>query len=269
MPSAKQLASSRMIRVSVIIPNYNHGEFLGEAVASVRAMRRADVEMIVVDDGSTDECTRTEVDVIEATGVHVIRQDNQGPAAARNVGIIASSGRYILPLDADDRLRPNFIERGVEILDANPKIGVIYGDAERIAGNGMDSRRPLGFWGVGPFDRSALLYRNYIPVCALYRRIVWEQNGGYDRNVPFHLGEDWDFWIGALEHGWEFHYIPEIVFDYRVSADSLVARTRGQGAKLARFVALKHGPLYRQAWLELLNERNSTKAIDLLREDRT
>jgi glycosyltransferase involved in cell wall biosynthesis len=257
-----------MPKVSVIIPNYNHGEFLREAIASVAAMNRDDVELIVVDDGSTDERTRKEIDALEAKGIRVIRQENKGPAAARNGGILASKGQYILPLDADDRVRPNYIEHGVRILDANPKVGIIYGDAERIAGKGTDPRRPLGLWEIGPFSRSALLRRNYIPVCALYRRIIWEQNGGYDHTMPVQLGEDWDFWVGAVEHGWEFHYIPEIVFEYRVSADSLVARTRGCGTKIERFVALKHGPLYRQAWLELLNERDSCKATDDPEENR-
>ena len=79
-----------MPKVSVVIPNYNHGEFLPEAIASVASMSHGQVEVIVVDDGSTDERTRREVDNVEASGIHVIRQPNKGLAAARNAGIAAS-----------------------------------------------------------------------------------------------------------------------------------------------------------------------------------
>src|ERR1019366_6284284 len=100
-------------KVSVIMPCFNHGEFLAEAVASVTEIGRDDVELIVVDDGSTDERTRQEVDKLVAQGIKVIRQENKGVAAARNAGILASQGEFIFPLDADDRLRPGWIDRGI------------------------------------------------------------------------------------------------------------------------------------------------------------
>jgi glycosyltransferase involved in cell wall biosynthesis len=88
--------------VSVIIPCFNHGEFLPEAVASVAAIERPDVELIVVDDGSTDERTCQEIDAIIAQGIKVVRQENKGVAAARNAGVLVAKGQYILPLDADN-----------------------------------------------------------------------------------------------------------------------------------------------------------------------
>src|SRR5579863_4843888 len=94
-------------RVSVVIPCYNHGEFLGEAIESAMESARADVEIILVDDGSTDERTRKEIERIEAGGsVIVIRQPNQGLAAARNAAIARASGEYILPLDSDNQIFP-------------------------------------------------------------------------------------------------------------------------------------------------------------------
>lgn len=239
-------------KVSVIIPCFNHGEFLPEAVASVMAAKRDDVELIVVDDGSTDERTRTETGTLGRQGITVIRQDNQGLAAARNAGILASKGEYILPLDADNRLRPAYIEHGIRALGSDSEVGVVYGDAEYIGTR-------TGRWHAGPFDRNQLLQWNYIDSCAVYRRSIWDQNGGYDGTMPVQGLEDWDFWLGALEHGWQFVYVPEILFDYRVAKDSMIIRALGSETQIERFTATKHALLYREAWLELRREQLSVR----------
>jgi glycosyltransferase involved in cell wall biosynthesis len=229
-------------KISVIIPCFNHGTFLPEAVASVIGIGRDDVELIVVDDGSTDERTRRELDTLAGQGINVIRQENKGLAAARNAGILASQGKYILPLDADDRLRPGWIDGGIRILDSSSQVGVIYGDAQRF---GQRNDR----WITGAFDTDQLLCCNYIHASALYRRSVWEQNHGYDGTMPVQGFEDWDFWLGALEHGWQFAYVPEIFFEYRIAGGSMITRTRGFENQIEEFIALKHAHLYRNAWV--------------------
>lgn len=233
-------------KVSVVIPCFNHGEFLSEAVASVTSIDRDDVELIVVDDGSTDHLTRSEMDSLSVSGIHVIRQSNKGLAAARNTGIRASSGKYILPLDADNRIRAAYLDHGIHILDAQPRTGVVYGDAQRI---GIRNDR----WQLRPFDPAELMQWNYIDACAIYRRTIWEQNGGYDGTMPMQGFEDWDFWLGALENGWGFSYVSEILFDYREAAVSMItdARRLENVAHLVSFIAKKHGALYRGAWLQL------------------
>ncbi len=102
-------------KVSVIMPCFNHGEFLPEAVASVNNIQRRDIELIVVDDGSTDERTRKEMEALSTQGINVVRQENKGLAAARNAGVLASQGEYIFPLDADDRMRGGWLARAVGI----------------------------------------------------------------------------------------------------------------------------------------------------------
>jgi len=244
-------------KISVVIPCFNHGEFLPEAVASVTAIKRDDVELIVVDDGSTDERTRKELDVLALQATKVIRQENGGPAAARNAGILASRGEYILPLDADNRLRPGYIEHGIRILDSSPHVGVVYSDAEYI---GIRSGR----WHVGAFRPDRLLQWNYIDTCAVYRRSVWEQNGGYDEARVVQGLADWDFWLGALEHGWQFAYVPEILYEYRVAEQSMITSTFGSEPQIEKFIASKYGLLYRHAWLQLTHdftlEHESVKA---------
>jgi glycosyltransferase involved in cell wall biosynthesis len=235
---------TKSCKVSVVIPCFNHGEFLPEAVFSVTNIKRDDIELIVVDDGSTDERTRKEMDALTARGIHVVRQENKGLAAARNAGIVVSKGEYVLPLDADNHLRSGYIEHGIRILDANPQVGVVYGDAEYIGVR-------TGRWHVGSFDWDQLLQRNYIDACAIYRRSVWEQNSGYDGTMPVQGLEDWDFWLGALEHGWQFAYVPQVLFDYRTAKESMITRAHGFEKQVEEFIAIKHGPLYRHAWLEL------------------
>ena len=243
---------SKSFKTSVIMPCFNHGEFLAEAVASVNNIQRDDIELIVVDDGSTDERTREEMDKLCERGIKVIRQENKGPAAARNVGIRASQGEYLFPVDADDRLRSGWINHGIGILDSDPGVGVVYGDAQCF---GTGTHR----WQVGPFDADRLLDWNFIHASALYRRPVWEQNSGYDETRLVQGLEDWDFWLGALEHGWRFAYVTEVFFDYRQAEQSMTTRAAPFKDQIREFVARKHGVLYRQAWESLLSERQSVR----------
>lgn len=239
-------------RLAVVIPCYNYGAFLQEAVGSVVDAHRDDIEMVIVDDGSTDPHTQQEVERLAREGFHVIRQLNQGLAATRDNGIRATTADYILPLDADNKIRPIFIERALAILDAQPRVGVVYGDAQKF---GTRSDR----WVMGPFDRDRLMKGNYIDACAVLRRTVWEQNGGYDGTMPMQGLEDWDMWLGAMTRRWEFAYVPEIFFDYRVKEESMIVTSSKHYRATEEFIARKHGILYRGAWRQLDDARYSVK----------
>ncbi len=99
--------------------------------------------MVVVDDGSTDTRTGQEIQKLCDAGIKVIRQQNSGLGAARNAGIQASQGQYLFPLDADDRLRTQWIDRGIGIFDSQPEVGVVYGDAQCFGANGPSGARAL------------------------------------------------------------------------------------------------------------------------------
>ena len=241
---------SEFVKVSVVMPCFNHGEFVQEAAESVTRAGRGDVELIVVDDGSTDERTRKEMDALSARGIKVIRQENKGLAGARNAGVLAAQGEYIFPLDADDRLRPGWMDRGIGILASDARVGVVYGDAELFGSRTGRSQ-------MAPFNAEQLMTCNFIHASALYRRSVWETNRGYDGTMPVQGYEDWDFWVGALEHGWQFAYLPEIFFDYRQSQESMITKATPFLNKIEEFVGKKHGVLYRQAWLSSVAERQS------------
>src|SRR5262249_32672545 len=119
-----------MPKVSVIIPCFNQGQFVDEAVASVLAQTYRDFEIIVINDGSTDEATNRKLAAYDYPQAQVMHTANQGAAGARNTGIAATSGQYILPLDADDRIAPTYLERAVAALEADARVGIVYCQAE-------------------------------------------------------------------------------------------------------------------------------------------
>ena len=215
-------------KVSIVIPCFNHGAMLREALASLEEVRNENLlEVIIVDDGSSDaETIRILKEVAEA-GYNVVSQPNGGLGAARNAGIRRAKGEFILPLDSDNRLRRVYLEQGVSLLKENPRLGVIYADAEYFG-------EKTGRWQVQEFDLLSLIRMNFIDACALYRKALWEGVGGYDEQMPWMGLEDWDFWLRVACHGGSFFHLPAVGFDYRVRSDSEIVKTIGFDARVAR-----------------------------------
>ena len=215
-------------KVSIVIPCFNHGTMLREALASLEEVRNENLlEVIIVDDGSSDaETIRILKEVAEA-GYNVVSQPNGGLGAARNAGIRRAKGEFILPLDSDNRLRRVYLEQGVSLLKENPSLGVIYADAEYFG-------EKTGRWQVQEFDLLSLIRMNFIDACALYRKALWEGVGGYDEQMPWMGLEDWDFWLRVACHGGSFFHLPAVGFDYRVRSDSEIVKTIGFDARVAR-----------------------------------
>ena len=115
-----------MPKVSIIIPCYNYGQYIDEAVDSVLAQTFQDFEIIIVNDGSTDEFTNKKLENYNKPKTTVYFTKNQGVSAARNYAIEKSSGEYILPLDADDKIHSDYIKEAVDVLEANNEIGIVY-----------------------------------------------------------------------------------------------------------------------------------------------
>lgn len=167
--------------VSVIIPCYNQANFLGEAIASALAQTYPHFEIIVVDDGSTDNTLEV---AAQYPGVRCIHQDNQGLAAARNSGFRESVGEYLVFVDSDDRLLPNALEMNLEFLNAHPKCAFVSGHIILIDSEGL----PLPTPPAPTVDKDhylELLRCNYIWTTAaiMYRRFVFETLGGFDNAV--------------------------------------------------------------------------------------
>jgi glycosyltransferase involved in cell wall biosynthesis len=203
---------------------------LREALASIEEVRNGNVvEVIIVDDGSSEAETTRILDEVAEAGHCVVPQPNRGVSAARNAGIRLAKGEFILPLDSDNRLRGVYLNEGVSLLKNNPGIGVIYTDAHYFG-------ERSGRWHVPEFNLLSLIRTNFIDACALYRKKLWEEIGGYDERMPCMGLEDWDFWLRVALHGGSFVHLPKIGFDYRVRSDSMVARTRPRAAEIANYI---------------------------------
>jgi len=127
----KKYRNNRAVKVSIVIPCYNQGEFVNEAIQSSLESDYKDYEIIVVNDGSTDVITPKKIRELEKdfrynNRIRFIHQNNMGLAMARNNAIKEAVGEYILPLDADNRITPNYLSRAVYVLENNPDVGVVY-----------------------------------------------------------------------------------------------------------------------------------------------
>jgi glycosyltransferase involved in cell wall biosynthesis len=202
-----------MPKVSVIIPCYNQGAYLDEAVNSVLAQTFQDYEIIIINDGSTDESTNLLLADFSRPRTRVIHTANQGLATARNTGIHMSRGSFILPLDADDRIGSEYLEKAVAILDSGPEIGIVYCKAETFGAR-------TGPWHAADFSLPQMLLGNLIFCSALFRREDWQQTKGYDPEMKAGW-EDWDFWLSLLELGCQAYRIPEVLFFYRIKEVSM------------------------------------------------
>jgi glycosyltransferase involved in cell wall biosynthesis len=199
-------------KVSVIMPCYNDGAYIEEAIASVRNQTYPDIELIVINDGSDEKRTLEKLDSLRSTGVTVLESNNIGPAGARNIGVEKAAGKYILPLDSDDTIDPTYIEKAVCIIDENEQIGGVYCLAEFFG-----KRR--GLWELPVYSMETMLLDNVIFVTTLFRKSDWEIAGGFDESLK-HGMEDYDFWLSIIEMGKEFYTIPEVLFFYRIKKKS-------------------------------------------------
>ena len=201
--------------VSIVIPSYNLGVFLRETVQSIEAARTPALrEIIVVDDGSSDPETIQILKELEPACT-VLRQSNRGLGAARNTGIGVATGEFILPVDSDNRIRKPYLAKAPLLLGQDPGNGVVYAHAEYIGNRS-------GIWHVPEFNLARLVDANFIDACALFRKQVWVDVGGYDEHPP-HLGwEDWDFWLRAAVKGWRFVRLDEVAWEYRIRTGSML-----------------------------------------------
>ncbi|MBD78776.1 MAG: family 2 glycosyl transferase [Crocinitomicaceae bacterium] len=203
--------------VSVVITLYNLGQYLQECVESVGDIVGNNIEVIIVNDGSTDQETLDVLDTFRnRSDIRIIDQENQGVQRARNVGIEQAQSDYILPLDADNKISPEYYLKAIEVLDANPKVGVVYGNY-RTFGEREEERI------LADFEPAVFFAVNYIDNCAVFRKKVWAKIGGYDEKMPVPGYEDWDLWMGFYSEGFTFHHLNEFLFEYRIRENSLVS----------------------------------------------
>lgn len=237
-----------MVTVSVVIPCFNQGQFVDEAVCSVLAQSFQDFEIIVVNDGSTDPRTIELLGSYSRSKTRVITTDNQGLAAARNNGIAEAKGKYILPLDADDRIEQDYMAKAVALLEEHPEVGIAYCKARLF---GVVETE----WVMPEYSLEKMLVDNVIFCSAFFRKEDWLEVGGYDPGMVYGW-EDYEFWLSLLERGRSVIRIPETLFCYRVASDSMVrSKEKWQKVEMFKRIYRRHQKLFSDniaVWIDAL-----------------
>lgn len=241
--------------VSVIVPVYNMERYVGETLDSILASDYPSLEVIVMDDGSTD----ASLSVVEAytrkdARVKVYTQPNAGVCATRNHAIALAEGELILPVDADNIIAPDFIRKAVGQIIQDKEVKVVSPRADFFGDRS-------GEWVLPPFSLRLLARKNIIDTCALYRKSDWERVGGYCEEII--AREDWEFWISILKDGGKVVRLPDISLHYRVRNRSKRITDRSLKRHVIDVLNKRHpefferelgGPLrYRRMWSKWIN----------------
>lgn len=241
-------------RVSVVVPCYNLGPYLEDAVDSVLQQTFSDVEILVVDDGSTDVATKEVLDRFNRPKTRVLRSENRGLPGAKNLGVTQTTGELLCMLDADDLLEPEMLARSVAALDADASVSFAshwlrtFGDEQ-------------WEWTPASCEFPALLDMNTVNGSALVRRAAIDAVGGFDETFLDGC-EDWDLWITLVERGYRGVILPEFLFRYRRRAGSM-SQVMMQGDThpgLYRRLVAKHAASYRAHLSPLLVRREREEA---------
>jgi glycosyltransferase involved in cell wall biosynthesis len=175
-----------------------------------------DWEAIIINDGSTDTTEEIALQWLEKDQrFKYFAKLNEGLGKTRNYGISQSIGIYILPLDSDNQLIYDFTKDAIAVLEKNQDVGVVYGHAEYFG-------EKNGLWKIDEYNFKKILAGNYIDACAIFRKKLWIDVGGYEENMPYQGHEDWEFWIAFGILNTKFYHLNKITFKYFVSKSSMI-----------------------------------------------
>jgi GT2 family glycosyltransferase len=225
-------------RVSVLMPTYNRAALLGEAIASVLAQGYADLELLVIDDGSTD-ATPALLAAQRDARLRPLRQAHAGIGAALNAGLAVARGAYVARLDSDDVWLPDMLETMVAVLDARPEIGVVTARGQAMDAGGRPLRHVQGMPPrFGDDGLRSMVYDDFTcNIVTVARRECFTRAGGYDASLPGN--EDWDMWLRIARQA-RFAFVDRILARYRWHAGNL---TGPQSAAFRRILATRRVPL--------------------------
>ena len=245
------MSVDRAPAITIIVTTYNYGRFLAEAIESALAQTHPPLEVIVVDDGSTDDS----VAIAARYPIRLIHQENSGVACARNRGARAAKGELLVFLDADDVLEPTYLARCCEALARAPSHVAYAYTQMRLFGT------EEGVFTSYPFTAEKLRIGNYVPVSALVRRACFDAVGGFDPS--WSLGyEDYELWVRLLDAGWHGVFVEAPLLRYRRHARS---RNTLAPEALRRLEWRLRWSYPRMFWREL--RREPREAIEALLDD--
>jgi len=233
--------------VSFIIPCFNSGSFLLEALDSCRKSSFENYEVIIVDDGSSDLNTLDILNQVTSSNfISVVRTINRGASSSRNLGVKEAKGEFLFFLDSDNRIRPDYLTKAVKAIQENDEIGVVYAKPFFF---GFEKGQEYSRFNAWDFSVDSLLAGNYVDMCSLVRKKAFLEVGGFDENQELFFGEDWDLWIRVSQAGWKFHFLNEVLFDYRIRKGSLMDQVDSQKReRTLRYFGTKHGFIIHQRY---------------------
>lgn len=227
------------MKISVIVPCYNQGNYLSDAITSVLKQTYTQWECIIVNDGSTDNTEEIAQQWCRKDNrIKYIKQKNGGVSAARNAAIRASAGDYILPLDADDKISKDYVEQALNVLEKDPEVTLVYAEADYFG-------TKTGHWALTEYDYKSLLTRNLIYCSAIYRKADWQTVGGYDEEAKDI--EDWEFWLRLLYGEKKVHRIRTVGFYYRHHENSrnlAIVLNDEKRMAIEGYIYIKHKKIY-------------------------
>ncbi|MBD3640941.1 MAG: glycosyltransferase [Marinobacter sp.] len=201
------------------------GEYLPAAVSSVLDQTWENLEIVVVDDGSTDDTVQRMERFRDVPKVRYLRMANQGQPFAKNKGLREAQGKFIAFCDADDLWMPQKLNVQMKYFD-DPEVGVVYSDVAYVGQNGqsLSKRQPYKQHSGKITDH--LIIKNFIPFgTAVFRRECIEKNGYFDEQLP--MGIDWDLWL-RYSIDWKFQHVPEVTYIYRIWPGQMSKDYRGR-----------------------------------------
>lgn len=201
-----------MSLATIIITNYNKAPFLKESIDSALNQNFEDFDVLITDDGSTDESMNIINEYQNNPKTSIIFKENEGVITTRNRAINEAKGKYIVQLDGDDKLDVDFLKLTVPVLEKKEKVGIAYCLTEFIGAKS-------GLWNLGEYSIEKELITNQIVITALFRKDDYLKTEGYSND--FQKGyEDWDFWLSIIELGKEVRQINQVGFYYRILSNS-------------------------------------------------
>lgn len=236
--------------VSIIVPVFNVEEYLDDCINSILNQTYKNIEVILVDDGSTDNSGKI-CDLLgqKNNKVKVFHNNNNGVSYTRNYAIRMTTGKYILPVDGDDIIADTYVEKAVNILEKNDSIGIVYCRANFFG-------KINGEWELPDYSIGKMLLNNIIFVTAFFRKDDWEIVGGFNEDMKYGI-EDYDFWLSILELKREVYKIPEILFYYRIRNNSRsreFEKYKVQVQEMYKIIHTRHKRLYIENFEIIMNE---------------
>lgn len=243
-----------MAKVSVIIPVYNKEKYVKEAIQSVLNQTYKNIEILVLNDASTDKSKDIILEIIEKHPeiIFIDEKENLGVCKARNKLVDLASGEYILPFDADDVIDKTYVEKFADALDKNPEYSVVYCNVKYFQSQNK--------YICPNIDYEDIIYNNYLISSSMFRKADFYKAGRYKEWLNDIGCEDWELWISFTKKGFKFYKIDEVLYFYRVlGSEPCMTQIYKENFKLVRYLIFKHHIslyLHNRKFIDIITDEN-------------